>query len=64
MTFLLVCYLLIGLLVYAVTDTSRMARRISGASFVVTSGTAAKYLFPFVVVLWPVWLVINAMTKE
>ncbi len=63
MTFLLIAYLLIGVVIYAVTDTSRMARRISGATFVMSSGAVQKYLFPFVVVLWPLWLVINAMRR-
>jgi len=49
-------YLAVGLVVYMATDTSEFAFRINSHLFI-PLGVVRKYVFLFVVSLWPLWLV-------
>jgi hypothetical protein len=64
LTILLVAYFLIGLVVYAVTDTTGFARKVERQFFFLTYSDISKLVFPSVVVLWPLWLVINARYND
>ena len=50
-------YLLVGLAVYAFTDTTAVAARLEALLIFVPFGVVKRQLFLFVVALWPVWLV-------
>ncbi len=63
-TILAVAYFLIGLVIYAITDTSKFARKIENLLLAVPLGEVLRNMFLFVVILWPVWLVINAKYNE
>ena len=56
-------YLLIGIGVYALTDTSSVASRLESFLVAVPFGVVQRYLFLFVIVLWPVWLVWRASPR-
>ncbi len=58
MTFIVVAYVIIGTIVYALTDTSAIASRVSAPLLGPSYGAVQKYLFLVVVALWPVWLVL------
>lgn len=64
LTILSVGYLLIGILVYAVTDTTRFAGKLERSLLAVPYGFILKNMFLFVVILWPLWLFINAKFNE
>lgn len=59
-----VIYFIVGIVIYAVTDTSKFAGKFERASFIVPYGVIQHNLFLFVVILWPVWLFINAETNK
>ncbi len=59
-TVLSVAYLLIGIVTYAVTDTTKFAGKMERSLLAVPYGFILKNMFLFVVILWPLWLVINA----
>lgn len=63
-TILSVAYLLIGIGIYAATDTSKFAAKIERSLFAVSYGIVLKYMFLFVLFLWPLWLVINAKYND
>ncbi len=63
-TILSVAYILIGIVIYAVTDTSKFAAKLERSFLAVTYGMVLKYMFLFVVILWPLWLVINAKYND
>ena len=54
---LTVVYLLVGIAVYAFSDTTAVAGRLESLLIFVPFGVVQRYLFLFVVGLWPVWLV-------
>lgn len=54
-TVAVVIYVLVGLLVYFLTDTTQAASRIERLT-PLPWGLVQEYLFFFVVALWPVWL--------
>ncbi len=56
---LAVAWVLIGLAVYAMTDTSGAASRMERTLFVIPLGIINEYMFFFVVALWPIWLVVQ-----
>lgn len=64
LTVLAIVYFGIGLVVYAVTDTTAFARKIERKLVLPSLGPIQKNLFLFVVVLWPVWLGINATAND
>ena len=53
---LLIVYVLVGVIIYAVTDTTGLASRIEAMLVVFPFGIIENYFFIFVVVFWPVWL--------
>ncbi|GAA5164010.1 hypothetical protein [Viridibacterium curvum] len=57
MTALFVLYVVIGAVVYFVTDTTALARQIKSSMPFVTYGMALQLVFAGVVTLWPLWLV-------
>lgn len=63
---LAVVYLLIGVVVYVAIDTREMETKLERKLklWVLPVEGLHTALFPFVVLLWPVWLVINAALKE
>jgi hypothetical protein len=63
-TILSVAYLLVGIVIYAVTDTTKFAGRLERALLAVPYGFILKNMFLFVVILWPLWLVINAKYND
>ncbi len=63
-TILSVGYLLIGIVVYAVTDTTRFASKLERSLLAVPYGFILKNMFLFVVILWPLWLFINTKFNE
>jgi hypothetical protein len=61
---LVLAYLLVGLAVYALADTTAVARRLESRLVFVPFGVVRRYLFLFVVALWPVWLVAAARASR
>jgi len=59
-----VIYFIVGIIIYAITDTTKFARKLERSSFIVPYGVIQDNLFLFVLILWPVWLFINANTNE
>lgn len=59
-----VAYLLAGIVVYAVTDTTKFAGKLERSLMAVPYGFILKNMFLFVVILWPLWLVINAKFND
>jgi len=59
-TILSVAYLLIGIGIYALTDTTKFAGKLERSLLAVPYGVVLTHMFLFVVILWPLWLVINA----
>ncbi len=59
MTFRAVAYVVIGVVVYALTDTSRLSSRLSEKAIAPSYGNVQKYLAVLVIFLWPVWLLIK-----
>lgn len=55
-----VSYFIVGIIIYAVTDTTKFAGKLERSSLIVPYGIIRENLFLFVVILWPVWLLINA----
>ncbi len=64
MTILLLAYLLIGLIVYAVTDSRRVASEIESRNLFLTFGDVNRFLTVFAIALWPVWLVVYWKLKK
>lgn len=56
---LLVIYLIIGVLIYAFTDTSKFAGKVERMFVFLTYSDVIKLMFPIVLVLWPVWLYVD-----
>lgn len=61
---LFIGWILIGLLIYFVTDTTALARRIERASLFIPYGMALQIVFAAVVSLWPLWLLYLAHKKS
>lgn len=61
---LLVLYLLIGLAVYAVTDTTAFASRMESRLPITTFGEAQHAVFLFAVVAWPLWLWVSSRSQD
>ena len=61
---LLLIYIFVGIAVYALSDTSTVASRLSDALFVVPYGVIREHVFLFVVALWPIWLFVKAKTAR
>ncbi len=59
MTFLVIAYLLVGVVIYAVTNTSSISSRVSSSAVLPSYGFIQKYLAVFVIFLWPVWLLVK-----
>jgi len=64
LTILTITYIIVGIGIYALTDTTKFAGKIERSLFVVPYGVVLKHMFLFVVVLWPLWLVINAKCND
>jgi hypothetical protein len=61
---LIVTYLLIGLVIYAVTDTRVLAGRMERFSLFISYGDIREFLFFLVVALWPVCLLMKNDAAE
>ena len=63
---LAVAYLLVGVVVYVLIDTRDMESLIERKLKIVLFPAEGMHsaLFPFVVLLWPLWLVLHAVLKE
>ena len=61
---LIVIYFIIGILIYAFTDTRKFAAKAERMFAFFTYSDIIKYMFPFTVVMWPVWLFINAKFND
>ena len=61
---LLAVYLIIGVLIYAFTDTSKFAGKVERMLVFLTYSDVIKCMFPLVLVLWPVWLYVNAKFND
>jgi hypothetical protein len=59
----LVIYIIIGAVVYFVTDTTTIASRIESAT-PLPWGMVESAVFAFVVTLWPLWLVLGSQGKR
>jgi hypothetical protein len=64
MTILLLAYLFIGLIVYAVTDSRSVASEIESRNLLVTFGDVNKFLTVFAIALWPLWLIVYFRLKK
>lgn len=64
MTILLLIYLLIGLVVYALTDTRSVSAEIESRNLLLTFGDVNRFLTVFAIALWPVWLIIYVNVKR
>ena len=62
-TFLII-YFVIGIFIYAFTDTSKFAGKVEQLFVFLTYSEVIKHMFPFVVVLWPLWLYINVKFND
>ena len=56
LTVVLVLYLVVGLVVYAVTDTTSVAGKIERHLPLVPFGVVNRNLFLFIWFAWPLWL--------
>jgi hypothetical protein len=63
-TILLLAYLFIGLVVYAVTDSRSVASEIEARNLFVTFGDVNKFLTVFAITLWPLWLILYFSLKK
>jgi hypothetical protein len=61
---LLILYLIIGVFIYAFTDTSKFAGKVERMFAFLTYSDVIKHMFLLVVALWPVWLFINAKFND
>jgi hypothetical protein len=61
--FLVIVYLIVGIWVYAVMDTTSFASRLESVLMVFSFAFIKDHLFVFVVVLWPLWMVIDRKWK-
>ncbi|MBR9982543.1 MAG: hypothetical protein KFF50_16040, partial [Desulfatitalea sp.] len=52
---LLIAYVLVGVMVYALTDTTGFASRVESLLVVFPFGMIENHLFVFVVAFWPIW---------
>ena len=63
-TVLLLVYLFIGLVVYALTDTRSIAGEIESRNLFLTFGDVNKFLTVFAIALWPLWLIVSMRLKK
>jgi uncharacterized membrane protein len=56
---LVIAYLIVGIGVYAVMDTTSFASRLESVLMVFSYGFINDHLFAFVVVFWPLWIIID-----
>lgn len=63
-TALSVMYLLVGICIYVLTDTTKFARRLERSLVALPYGAVMNYMFLFVVLLWPLWLAINGKFND
>lgn len=61
---LMIIYGIIGILVYAFTDTSRFAGKMERMIVFLSYSDINKHMFPLVVALWPVWLYVNSRYND
>lgn len=61
---LLLVYLFIGIIVYAVTDTRGVARELESRNLLVTFGEVDRFLTVFAIALWPLWLTLYFILKK
>ncbi len=64
MTFLVIAYVLIGVIVYAFTDTATIASHLSRPLLGPSYGAVQKYLFPAIVAFWPLWLIVRTLKAK
>ena len=61
---LLMLYLFIGIIVYAVTDSRSVAAEIEARNLLLTFGDVNKVLTVFAIALWPLWLPLSLSLKK
>ena len=61
---LFLIYLLIGLVVYALTDTRSVSAEIESRNLLLTFGDVNRVVTVFAIALWPVWLIIYVNLKK
>ena len=61
---LLLVYLFIGIIVYALTDTRAVAAEIESRNLLVTFGEVDRVLTLFAIGLWPLWLALCLLLKK
>lgn len=61
---LLLAYFAVGILIYLFTDTAQFVGKLERMSLFITYADINKHMFPFVVILWPLWLYINATCND
>ncbi len=61
---LLLVYLFIGIIIYAVTDTRATAAEIESRNLLLTFGDVNRVLTLFAIALWPLWLTIYLIRKK
>jgi hypothetical protein len=64
MVYLIVGYIVVGVVVYGTTNTLGVASKLERALVVVPYGVIQKNLFLFIVALWPFWLVVRARAGD
>ena len=57
-------YFVIGVLVYALTDSSKLAGKVERTLAFLSYADVNKYVFPLVVALWPLWIFVNAKHND
>ncbi len=63
-TVLLLVYLFIGLVVYALTDTRSLAGEIESRNLFLTFGDVNKFLTVLAIAFWPLWLIVYMRLKK
>ena len=63
-TILLLIYLSVGLIVYAVTDSRSVASETESRNLLVTFGDVNKFLTVFAIAFWPLWLILYSRLKK
>ena len=59
-----VLYVLIGVVVYALTDTTAFASKMESRLMVVPFGVINRHVVLFAIFLWPLWLLIRSKSDN
>ena len=64
MLYIILVYVLVGVVVYGATNTLGVATKLERALLVIPYGVIQKNLFLFIVALWPFWLIVRARAHD